>query len=168
MSNIARPLSRRLKAASKPRPQGRRQRPNVELLEERQLLATVQWISTTGGNWDDAANWSTGQVPGTGDDVVIDVSGGSTHDHDRLDDPGVGQLGRVQRSAGDRRAGRSRRRQLDDQRRPGDDRGRFADRLGLAESRCRSPGRPLPPISSPVCRKRRDAQLAATDDLRHS
>ncbi|MGO9922159.1 MAG: beta strand repeat-containing protein, partial [Isosphaeraceae bacterium] len=75
MSNIARPLSRRLKAASKPRPQGRRQRPNVELLEERQLLATVQWISTTGGNWDDAANWSTGQVPGTGDDVVIDVSG---------------------------------------------------------------------------------------------
>ena len=49
----------------------------VEGLENRLLLATVNWKSTSSGNWGDAANWSTGQVPGPSDDVVIDVNGAS-------------------------------------------------------------------------------------------
>ncbi len=47
----------------------------IEALEERLLLATVNWISSTSGNWDVGSNWSTGQVPGPGDDVVISVPG---------------------------------------------------------------------------------------------
>jgi RHS repeat-associated protein/uncharacterized repeat protein (TIGR01451 family) len=47
----------------------------IEPLEPRQLLATVQWISTSSGAWDVGSNWSTGQVPGSGDDVVINVKG---------------------------------------------------------------------------------------------
>ncbi len=50
-------------------------RPKIEVLEERCLLATVNWISATSGNWDVGSNWSTGQVPGPGDDVVISVPG---------------------------------------------------------------------------------------------
>ena len=53
----------------------RRRRPWLEALEERQLLSPVDWISTTSGNWDVGSNWSTGQVPGPNDDVVINVSG---------------------------------------------------------------------------------------------
>ena len=49
----------------------------MEVLESRQLLATVQWISTTSGSWDVGSNWSADTVPGPGDDVVIDVSGAS-------------------------------------------------------------------------------------------
>ncbi len=41
------------------------------------MLATVNWISTQSGNWNVGSNWSTGQVPGPGDDVVINVSGAS-------------------------------------------------------------------------------------------
>ena len=56
----------------------------VEGLENRLLLATVNWKSTSSGNWGDAANWSTGQVLGaSSDDVVIDVNGASSHGHDR-------------------------------------------------------------------------------------
>ena len=54
-----------------------RHRPRFEILEDRQLLATVNWISPTSGDWNVGSNWSTGQVPGTGDDVVINVSGAS-------------------------------------------------------------------------------------------
>ena len=39
-------------------------RPNLEVLEERRLLATIDWISTTSGDWNNKSNWSTGQVPG--------------------------------------------------------------------------------------------------------
>ena len=46
----------------------------MEILEPRQLLATVQWINPAGGSWDVAGNWSTDAVPGPGDDVVINVS----------------------------------------------------------------------------------------------
>ena len=49
----------------------------MEILEPRQLLATVQWINPAGGSWDVASNWSTDAVPGSGDDVVINVSGAS-------------------------------------------------------------------------------------------
>jgi RHS repeat-associated protein len=47
----------------------------IEPLEPRQLLSSVQWTSATSGAWDVGSNWSTGQVPGSGDDVVIDVNG---------------------------------------------------------------------------------------------
>jgi RHS repeat-associated protein len=47
----------------------------IEPLEPRQLLATVQWISKTSGAWDVGSNWNTGQVPGSGDDVGINVNG---------------------------------------------------------------------------------------------
>jgi hypothetical protein len=60
-----------------PPPRRRRRRPDFETLESRQLLSTVDWISPTSGSWDVASNWSTGTVPGPGDDVVIDVSGAS-------------------------------------------------------------------------------------------
>ncbi len=49
--------------------------PSCEPLELRQLLSNVDWISTSSGSWDVGSNWSTGKVPGSGDDVVINVSG---------------------------------------------------------------------------------------------
>src|SRR6516162_6988140 len=46
----------------------------IEPLEPRQLLSSAQWTSATSGAWDVGSNWSTGQVPGSSDDVVIDVN----------------------------------------------------------------------------------------------
>lgn len=46
--------------------------PPLEWLEERCLLTPVSWISDSDGFWDVDANWSTGQAPGSGDDVTID------------------------------------------------------------------------------------------------
>ena len=51
-----------------------RHRPLIEALEERRLLATVDWISPVSGDWNVGSNWSTGQVPGTSDDAVIDTA----------------------------------------------------------------------------------------------
>ena len=48
-------------------------RPDVSLLEDRALLATVTWVNPAGGNWVTPSNWSTGAVPGRGDDAQIDV-----------------------------------------------------------------------------------------------
>jgi hypothetical protein len=50
-------------------------RARLEWLEERVLLSTVDWKNPAGGDWDVPANWSTGQVPGASDDVVIDLAG---------------------------------------------------------------------------------------------
>ena len=47
----------------------------VENLEERLVLSTVNWINPNGGDWDTAANWSSGNVPGASDDAVIPQSG---------------------------------------------------------------------------------------------
>jgi hypothetical protein len=44
----------------------------AERLEDRLLLAPVSWNSDSSGFGDDAANWSTGVVPGPADDVTID------------------------------------------------------------------------------------------------
>jgi len=38
-------------------------RPFWELLEERTLLATVNWIGASGGDWDVPSNWDAGRVP---------------------------------------------------------------------------------------------------------
>jgi hypothetical protein len=56
----------------------------LEIFEERCLLSTVNWISAPSGNWNVGRNWSTGQVPGPGDDVVINVPGGHPHHHDQF------------------------------------------------------------------------------------
>ena len=47
----------------------------IESLEVRRLLAAVTWISSSSGDWDTASNWSTGVVPGAGDDVTINMPG---------------------------------------------------------------------------------------------
>jgi len=52
----------------------RRCRISLEVLEDRLMLSTVQWINSSGGDWDTPSNWSTGALPGPGDDVVIDVT----------------------------------------------------------------------------------------------
>ena len=38
---------------------------------------TVEWISSSSGNWNVASNWSTGAVPGSNQEVIIDVPGAS-------------------------------------------------------------------------------------------
>jgi hypothetical protein len=49
------------------------------MLEERCLLANVAWTGSGGDNlWSDQANWSSGQVPGSGDGVAIDLPGSFT------------------------------------------------------------------------------------------
>ena len=37
--------------------------------------AEIKWVNPSGGNWSNPANWSTGSVPGTNDDAVIDLPG---------------------------------------------------------------------------------------------
>jgi RHS repeat-associated protein len=37
-------------------------------------LATVDWVGTSSGRWNVGTNWSTGKVPGMGDDVAINPS----------------------------------------------------------------------------------------------
>lgn len=40
--------------------------------------ASVSWTGSVGDNlWSTPANWSTGQIPGAGDDVTVDGAGGS-------------------------------------------------------------------------------------------
>src|SRR5271167_1141050 len=42
-------------------------------------MATVSWKSGVSGNWNtDPSDWSTGTVPGAGDDATISVAGGYT------------------------------------------------------------------------------------------
>ncbi len=43
----------------------------IELLEKRELLATISWINSLGGSWHDSRNWDLGRVPELGDDVLI-------------------------------------------------------------------------------------------------
>jgi hypothetical protein len=58
--------------ARKQRPHRRsHSRLHIEQLEDRVVPSTVNWINPNGGDWDTKANWSTGQIPGAGDDVVI-------------------------------------------------------------------------------------------------
>jgi YD repeat-containing protein len=60
---------------SKPRHfKPRRRRPILEELENRLAPATVSWVVDQSGDWNNAANWSTGSVPGAGDVAVINRS----------------------------------------------------------------------------------------------
>ncbi len=47
----------------------------LQVLEDRIQPATVNWIGTGSGDWDTKSNWSTGALPGPGDDVVINQTG---------------------------------------------------------------------------------------------
>ena len=55
-------------------------RPRIEWMEPRTLLSAVTWTGGGGdNNWDTAANWNTDSVPGSGDDVSIDVAANVVH-----------------------------------------------------------------------------------------
>gem|GEM_PF-2976977 len=47
----------------------------LEQLETRRLLSTITWSSATSGNWNVPGNWSGNVVPGSGDDVIINMPG---------------------------------------------------------------------------------------------
>ncbi|MGA2255464.1 MAG: phosphatidylinositol-specific phospholipase C domain-containing protein, partial [Thermoguttaceae bacterium] len=74
---LFRSLRARRRQAASPRRAGERRLKSrtFESLEQRRLLAAVSWVGGASGLWDKAANWSTGQVPGVGDDV--DIGSGS-------------------------------------------------------------------------------------------
>jgi hypothetical protein len=53
--------------------------PVIEVLEARQLLSGVTWNGKGDGtSWTDASNWSDDAVPGSGDDVTINLTGNPT------------------------------------------------------------------------------------------
>src|SRR5271166_1401177 len=61
-------------------------RPRWEAMEDRTLLATMNWINPAGGDWDTASNWvntansSDHHVPTSSDDAVINFTGATvTH-----------------------------------------------------------------------------------------
>lgn len=56
----------------------RRNRFHVELLERRQVLSMITWAASGGGDWDTATNWSPQQVPGSGDEAIINLSSAGT------------------------------------------------------------------------------------------
>jgi hypothetical protein len=56
-------------------------RPALEVLEDRRLLATINWANTQGGDWGVAGNWDLNRVPTASDDVVINVGSNITITH---------------------------------------------------------------------------------------
>jgi hypothetical protein len=57
-------------AARGRRPRTARFRPALDLLESRTLPANVTWVGGS-GDWTDPGHWSTGALPGSGDDAFI-------------------------------------------------------------------------------------------------
>jgi hypothetical protein len=53
----------------------------VEPLEDRTLLATIQWINPAGGSWHTESNWNLERLLTSDDDVVINVPGDVTITH---------------------------------------------------------------------------------------
>ena len=45
------------------------------------MLSTVTWVATSGGDWDNGSNWSTGIVATSGQNVVIEPSSAQTITH---------------------------------------------------------------------------------------
>ena len=55
-------------------------RPRIEWMEPRTLLSAVSWTGAGGdNNWDTPSNWSTDSVPGSADDVTINVAADVVH-----------------------------------------------------------------------------------------
>src|SRR6516165_3383953 len=71
-----RKLARRSRIQSGQRLQIRRPfQPRVEALEDRMVPTAINWTSPVSGDWGTASNWSTGTLPGSGDDVTISTPG---------------------------------------------------------------------------------------------
>jgi hypothetical protein len=47
--------------------------------------ATIEWVGTIDGNWNNPANWDLGRLPGPSDDVLIDVATAITVTHNSGD-----------------------------------------------------------------------------------
>ena len=61
-------------------------RPRIEWMEPRTLLSAVIWTGSGGdNNWDTAANWNTDSVPGSGDDVTINITADVVHSENVTD-----------------------------------------------------------------------------------
>ena len=61
-------------------------RPRMEWMEPRTLLSAVTWTGGGGdNNWDTAANWNTDSVPGSGDDVTINIAANVVHSNNVTD-----------------------------------------------------------------------------------
>jgi RHS repeat-associated protein len=75
----------------RPRRCPRRYRPSVLWLEQRIQPAQVLWAADNDGSWNVPGNWSTGAVPGPGDDVVINFPG-ITVTHDNSDSDTINSL----------------------------------------------------------------------------
>jgi hypothetical protein len=61
-------------------------RPRLEWMEPRTLLSAVSWTGVAGdNNWDTPGNWSTDSVPGSGDDVTIDIAANVVHSNSVTD-----------------------------------------------------------------------------------
>ena len=52
----------------------RLRKPGVELLENRTLLSTINWINPSSGDWENPANWDLLRLPTSSDDVVININ----------------------------------------------------------------------------------------------
>jgi hypothetical protein len=65
----------------------------IEALEQRQLLSAVAWSGGgNNSNWDNPQNWSTGNVPGPGDDVTISTAAAATIDIQPTDAESINSL----------------------------------------------------------------------------
>ncbi len=64
----------------------RARQPRFETMEVRILLSAVFWTGTAGdNNWDTPSNWSTDAVPGSSDDVAINVAADVVHPENVVD-----------------------------------------------------------------------------------
>jgi hypothetical protein len=63
---------RRVRRRGRP---GRALVPGWESVEDRTLLSTVTWLHNASGDWDNPANWNTGTLPSSSDDVSIPFAG---------------------------------------------------------------------------------------------
>jgi hypothetical protein len=68
------PLSRWFRRSARKAQPIRRRVLELERVEDRTMPSTISWGLTGGGNWDVGANWQGGQVPGSGDTVVINTT----------------------------------------------------------------------------------------------
>jgi hypothetical protein len=70
---------RKLLSRARKRSRRRRRLLNMQFLERRRLLAPIHWDGGGDGvSWHNAANWVGDMLPGTGDDVFIDVASNPT------------------------------------------------------------------------------------------
>ena len=167
MWQVCRGLFRRREMARARRWRRGPSRLGLDWLEARTLLSNVTWTGAADGkSWAVAGNWSGDAVPGSSDDVTINLGGNPTIQITH--GVAIGPVVDEQRSDRDQRRIAVGRGELDDERRPGDDR-RVADgerlrgrrhRHGDDDGQRREPLRPerSEPQSRPVDRLHRQRQ----------